>query len=129
MPERLLISSNWRWYLLQRIVYCSHITLFSDFEIGGPGCSPVSCPYQPLVLPSEENTINATIQQFISAKISGCTLKQGSITHSSLRQSNLPLQNQAALMSCRIRAVEHRKYTRIENAHKVRTKTFNSCYV
>ena len=28
-------------------------------------------------------------------------------------------------MSCRIRAVEHRKYTRIENAHEVRTKTFN----
>jgi len=28
-------------------------------------------------------------------------LKQGSKTHSSLRQSNLQLQNQAALMSCR----------------------------
>jgi len=57
---------------------------------------------------------------------------------SSLRQSNSQLQNQAALMSRRIRAVEHRKcaaglvgahpglqdrilvnYTRIENAHKV----------
>jgi len=25
--ERLLISSNWRWYLLQRIGYCSHVTL------------------------------------------------------------------------------------------------------
>jgi len=64
-------------------------------------------------------------------------LKQGSKTHSSLRQSKLQLQNEAALMSCRIRAVEHRKcaaglagthpclqdriflnYTRIENAHK-----------
>ena len=50
-------------------------------------------------------------------------------------------------MSCRIRAVEHRKsasglagalpglkgrillsYTRIENAHKVRKKTFDFCY-
>jgi len=68
-------------------------------------------------------------------------LKQGSKTHSSvsLRQSNLQRQNQAALMSCRIRAVEHRKraaglagphpglqdrillnYTRSENAHEVR---------
>jgi len=28
-----------------------------------------------------------------------------------MRQSNLQRQNQAALMSCRIRAVEHRKYT------------------
>ena len=54
----------------------------------------------------------------------------------------------AALMSRRIRAVEHRKcvagpsgahigfqdrilqnYTRIENAHEVRTKTFNFYYV
>jgi len=71
-------------------------------------------------------------------------LKHWSKTHSSLRQSNLQQQNPAALMSCRIRAVEHRKcaaglagthpglqdrillnYTRIENAHKVRKKTFN----
>jgi len=37
---------------------------------------------------------------FITAKISGCALKQGSKTHSSLRQSNLPLQNKTALMSC-----------------------------
>jgi len=36
-------------------------------------------------------------------------LKQGSKTHSSRRQSNLQLHNEAALMSCRIRAVEHRK--------------------
>jgi len=86
----------------------------------------------------EENARNATTQQFITAKISGCALKQGSKTRSSLRQSNLQLQNEAALMSCRIRAVEHRcagglagahpglqdrillNYTRIENAHKVR---------
>jgi len=93
---------------------------------------------------SEENIINTTTQQYISAKISGCTLKQGSKTYSSLRQSNLQLQNQAALMSCRIRAVEHWKcvagpdgahpglqdrilinYTRIENVHEVRKKTFN----
>jgi len=88
---------------------------------------------------SEENKLNATIQQFITAKISGCALKQGSKTRSSLRQSNLQLQNVAALISCRIRAVEHREctaglsdvhpglqdrillnYTRIENAHNVR---------
>jgi len=36
-------------------------------------------------------------------------LKQGSKTHSSTRQSILQLQNEAALMSCRIRAVELRK--------------------
>ena len=56
---------------------------------------------------SEKNKIKATTQQFITAKISGCAFKQGSETHSSLRQSNLKLQNQAALMSRRIRAVEH----------------------
>ena len=36
-------------------------------------------------------------------------LKQGSKTNSSLRQRNLQLQNEAALASCRMRAVEHRK--------------------
>jgi len=41
---------------------------------------------------SEENTLNATMQQFITAQMSGWELKQGSKTHSSLRQSNLPLQ-------------------------------------
>ena len=93
---------------------------------------------------SEENTLNDTTQQFITAKISGCTLKQGSKTHLSLRQSNLQWQNEAALMSCRIWAVEHRKcaaglagaypdlqdrillnYTRIVNAQKVRKWTFD----
>jgi len=93
---------------------------------------------------SEENTHNAMTQQFITAKISGYALKQGSKTHSSIRQSNLQLQNEAALIFCRMRTVEHRKsaaglasahpgvknrillnYTRIENAHKVRKKTFD----
>jgi len=98
---------------------------------------------------SEENTLNATAQQFTTAKISGCPLKQGSKTHSSLRQqSNLQLQNEAALMSGRTRALEHRKcaaglagthpglqdrillnYIRIENAHKVRKKTFDFLFV
>jgi len=56
---------------------------------------------------SEENKLNATTQQLIIAKISGCVLKQGSKTHSSLRQSNnLQRQNEAALTLCRIR---HRK--------------------
>ena len=77
-------------------------------------------------------------------KISGGALKQGSKTHSSIRQSNLQRKNEAALMSRRIRAVEHRlsgdglagahlglknrillNYTRIENAHKVCKKTFD----
>jgi len=85
---------------------------------------------------SEENTLNATTQQFITAKISGCALKQRSKTRSIL--CKLQLENEAAPMSCRIRTVEnscaalladaHRglqdrilqNYTRIENAHKVR---------
>ena len=56
---------------------------------------------------SEKNRLDATTQQFITAKISGCVLKQGSETHSSLRQSNLQLQNQAAMRSRQLRAVEH----------------------
>jgi len=58
---------------------------------------------------SKEITLNVTKQQFITAKISGCALKQGSNTHSSLRQINSQLQNEAALMSFWIRAVEHKK--------------------
>jgi len=58
---------------------------------------------------SEENKLNATTQQFISAKISGCVLKEGGKTHSLLRQSSLQRQNEAALTSYRIRAVEYRK--------------------
>jgi len=46
----------------------------------------------------EENKLNAATQHFITAKISGCALKQGSETNSLLRQSNSQLQNQAALM-------------------------------
>jgi len=56
---------------------------------------------------SEENKLIARTQQFITAKISGCALKQVSETHLSLCQSNLQLQNEAALMSRQIRAVEH----------------------
>ena len=56
---------------------------------------------------SEENKLNATTRQFITAKISGCALKQGSEAHSSLHQSNLQLQNEAALRSHQIQAVEH----------------------
>jgi len=37
---------------------------------------------------SEENTLIATTQQFITAKIIGKALKQGSATHSSLSQRN-----------------------------------------
>jgi len=58
---------------------------------------------------SKENILDAKTEQFIIAKISGRAFKQGSKTHSSLRRSNLQLQNQAALMTCRIRAVEYRK--------------------
>jgi len=37
------------FYSVLCIVHILHF--FSDFEIGVPGCSPVSCTYQPLVLP------------------------------------------------------------------------------
>jgi len=59
---------------------------------------------------SEENTPNA--QRYDTAvrncKISGCPSKQWSTTHSSIRQGNSQRKNEAALMSCRIRAVDHR---------------------
>jgi len=42
---------------------------------------------------SEENTLNTTTQQFITAKISGCALKQCSKTHSSMRNSYILLRN------------------------------------
>ena len=66
---------------------------------------------------SEENKLNATTQQFITAKISVCVLKQCRKTHSSLCQSNLQLQNSAALMSRPIRAVEHRCAAGLAGTH------------
>jgi len=63
---------------------------------------------------SQENTLNPTTQQFISAKISGFALKQESKPHSSLRQSNLQLQNQAALMSRRIGYEQWRIVVRLD---------------
>jgi len=97
---------------------------------------------------SEKNKLKAKTLQFISAKTSDCALKQGSETHSSQRQSNLQRQNQVALRSRHIRAVEDwrcaaglagahpglqdrilLKYTRIENADKVRKKIFVFCDV
>jgi len=48
---------------------------------------------------SGKNKLNATTQQFITAKITACVLKQGNETHSSLRQRNLQLHNQATLRS------------------------------
>jgi len=96
---------------------------------------------------SEENKLNPTTQQFITAKISGCALKQRSKTHSIIAHCVRAIYNckiKAALTSCRIRAVEREKcaaglagahsglkdrillnYTRTENAHKVRKKTFD----
>ena len=44
---------------------------------------------------SEENKPNASSQGLITANVSGCVLKQGSKTHSSLRQSNLQRKNEA----------------------------------
>ena len=41
--------------------------------------------------------------------MSGCALKHGSKTHSSMRQSNSKPLNEAPLISCWIQAVEHRK--------------------
>jgi len=106
-------------------------------------CTEYKLPALQVVI-SEENKLNATTLRFVTAKISGCVLKQGSKTHSSVRQSNLQRRNHAALKSCRIRAIEHRKctaglagvnsglqhrillnYTRIESTHKVRKKTFD----
>jgi len=53
--------------------------------------------------------LNPTTQQFITAKMSGSLLKKGSKEHPSLRQSNFQRQIEAPIMSCQIRAVEHRK--------------------
>jgi len=55
---------------------------------------------------SEENKLNTTTQQFITAKISGCVLKQGNRTNSSLRQRNLQLQ-QSSIKKVRLDWLAH----------------------
>jgi len=55
------------------------------------------CKLSALQVRSEENALNPTTQQFITAKISGCASKQWSKTHSLLRQSNLQRKNETAL--------------------------------
>jgi len=56
----------------------------------------------------QDTALNAKAQQFITAKISGNALKQGSRTHSVLRQRSSQLQKyKAARMSRRI-AIEQK---------------------
>ena len=54
-------------------------------------CHCTEYKLSPQVRLSEKSKLNATTQQFTTAKISGCALKQGNETRSSLRQSNLQL--------------------------------------
>ena len=153
----------WSFAFGVRSLWCHNLTLYSWFQtnvlaklvdiiciffyIHSPYfmCHCTECKLSALqVRLSEENELNAAILQFITANISACVFKQVSKIRSSLRQSKLQRKNEAALMSCRIRAVEYRKcaaglagahpdlknrillnYTRIENAHKVCKKTFN----
>jgi len=86
----------------------------------------------------EENTLNATTQQFITAEISGCMSERGSKTHSSPRQQFTTAKSGCANVSsntnmcpagsaCTHSGSQDRillNYTRNENAHKVRKKTF-----
>jgi len=123
------------WWSLYLVCAVCDVTIWRHIHV-----SKLFCKLSALrVGIQEEHTLNATTQQFITAKISSFALKHRSKTHSSLRQSNLQLQNEVALMSCRLRAVEPRNCaaglagahpglqdwillncTRIENAHKVR---------
>jgi len=64
--------------------------------------------------------LTATTQQFITAKISGCALKQGSKTQSSLRLSNLQRQNEAALIRGEMRLHGARDKNLVSRPH-VRT--------
>ena len=92
---------------------------------------------------SEENKLNATTQQFITAKISGCFLKQGSKTYHhyvrAIYKGKIKLRwclfeyEQLSKESVRLDWLAHPvlqdwillNYTRIENAHEIRKKTFN----
>jgi len=92
---------------------------------------------------SEKNILNATTQQFITATISGCTLKQG-VKHSHQCVSvifNHKMRLRYCLVEYEQSSIDVRaglsdahpclqyrnllNYTRIENALKVRKKTFD----
>ena len=88
---------------------------------------------------SEEKTLNATTQQFITAKISHCALKQG-IKHSAYYRAVQNCKNRLceclveyeqssvgarlAWRTPRFARSNHVNCSRIENAHKVRRETF-----
>jgi len=98
---------------------------------------------------SEENTLNTTIQQFSSTKISGYALKQGvKHTHHCVRaiiynckmklRKCLLEYEQWGIESVRLYCLTHisclqdrilLNYTRIENVHKVCKKMSILCYV
>jgi len=91
---------------------------------------------------SEKNKLNATTQQFVTAKISGCVLKQGSETLITASEQFTTAKSGWAKVSSNTSSCDWRyaaglagahpglqdrillNYTRIENAHKVRNKTF-----
>ena len=100
----------WRHNLTSYLCYQTNVlakfvdTIVIFFHMHSPYfvCHCTEYKLSALQVISEGNTLNATTQQFITAKISGCALQQGSETYSSPPQSNLQLQN----------------------AHKVRKKSF-----
>jgi len=124
--QKTFMGSFIQWHVVVICIWCAlFVTSYSCFQtnvlakfidiicIFAYSSTRTSLTYKVSALQvriSDEKKLNATAQQFITAEISGCALKQGNKTHSSLRQNNLPLQSEAALMSCRIRAVEHKKY-------------------
>jgi len=69
--------------------------------------------YQISKLGDRSKTQHLTLEQLITAKISGNALKQESRTHSRLRQCSLQLQKQQALRLSRRIAVEQRRYAAV----------------
>jgi len=127
-PYQILVLSSGVWWSLLLDIRCSWRHNMTYDHICKPmfwrnlsahtlltRCTMCHChehklPALQVRRPEQNTTLNAKTEQFITVKMSGNALKQGSRTHSVLRQDSSQLQkHQAARMSRRI-AVKQWKY-------------------
>ena len=85
--HNLTTYSYFQTNVLAKLFYTTCIFLYTHSPYFMCHCTEYKLSWLQVRI-SEVDKLNPTTQQFITAKISGCVLKQRSKTHSTLRQSN-----------------------------------------